>query len=177
MLLSNVSESGEQDSEDYKRLLVNIDLKFDNCKVNVDVYEILFYPVGVGYTLAVAYMTYMAGTSIFRGWLAVFLVNSFQEPLPWTHCNNDWNTAACRPNHFVNQSVNSKVNRTENATSANTTISYNSSTKFMTAAEEFWQYDLVFAFQIYAPFDFKDTSLQGKKLELCVEWLGVKSAL
>lgn len=32
---------------------------------------------------------------IILAWALLYLVNSFQSPLPWSHCNNPWNTPSC----------------------------------------------------------------------------------
>ncbi|WAR03430.1 S6A14-like protein [Mya arenaria] len=51
---------------------------------------------GVGITVSFAYFLYIVGTSIFRCWLYEFAYYSFYNPIPFTSCNNPWNTNTCR---------------------------------------------------------------------------------
>ncbi|XP_052801546.1 sodium-dependent proline transporter-like isoform X2 [Mya arenaria] len=51
---------------------------------------------GIGITIVLAYSLWMIGTTVLRCWIIDFLLNSFRETLPWTHCDNPWNTLTCR---------------------------------------------------------------------------------
>ncbi|XP_053376578.1 sodium- and chloride-dependent glycine transporter 2-like [Mercenaria mercenaria] len=51
---------------------------------------------GIGVTIVAAYSLWMIGTTVLRCWIIDFLVNAFQDPLPWTLCTNSWNTKFCK---------------------------------------------------------------------------------
>ncbi|XP_060555847.1 sodium- and chloride-dependent glycine transporter 1-like isoform X2 [Ruditapes philippinarum] len=119
---------------------------------------------GVGVAVSVAYGLYMIGSSIFRCWIIEFIVFAVREPIPWSHCNNEWNTPFCKDNTAL---VNTETNGSD--TSLSTTFSnisiYSNSTDVstaytnvttnvsvvatsisgtpMSAAEEFWQYQVL----------------------------------
>ncbi|XP_018334453.1 sodium-dependent serotonin transporter [Agrilus planipennis] len=56
---------------------------------------------GIGYAICLIdiYMGMYYNTII--GWAVYYLVASFQSELPWTRCNNSWNTPDCRPVKFI----------------------------------------------------------------------------
>ncbi|XP_069134473.1 sodium- and chloride-dependent glycine transporter 1-like [Argopecten irradians] len=73
-----------------------------------------------------------------RSWIIEYLVNSFQAELPWTSCNNTWNTENCitgfhqSPN---NRNISSHSSSTGNPLSKNVTLITSSP---VSAIEEFW---------------------------------------
>ncbi|XP_045173640.2 sodium-dependent proline transporter-like [Mercenaria mercenaria] len=111
---------------------------------------------GVGVKVSVGYGVYMVGASIFRCWIGQCILYAFRDPIPWSHCDNDWNTPFCKSNRIL-------VSRNSNAlvlvdlqngsdTDANMTSSawaggpktdvsvhHNVTGTEMSAAEEFWQ--------------------------------------
>lgn len=58
---------------------------------------------GIGYAICLidVYMGMYYNTII--GWAVYYLYASFTDELPWTSCNNEWNTPFCKP---VSQQVN-----------------------------------------------------------------------
>nr|WLN44347.1 AAT8 [Sinonovacula rivularis] len=107
---------------------------------------------GCGVSVVMLYIGYLITGSILRCWLIEFFVNSFRDPLPWSHCNNDWNTEECRDSttfqnfkngtvyqsHLCNNlTVNGTANCLVNGSLINTTVIK------MTATEEFWQYSVL----------------------------------
>lgn len=55
------------------------------------------HSTGVGYAICLIdiYMGMYYNTII--GWAVYYLFASFTSKLPWTSCDNPWNTAACMP--------------------------------------------------------------------------------
>ena len=111
---------------------------------------------GAGISIIATYLIYIAGSSVFRGFMSIFLINTFQDPLPWTTCNNPWNTLTCKINPFIDTgnatrqngrfAIESLVSTTPSnisgTTNATTETNVNRTSAGMTAAEEFWQYDV-----------------------------------
>ncbi|XP_048123847.1 sodium- and chloride-dependent GABA transporter 2-like isoform X2 [Alosa alosa] len=52
---------------------------------------------------------------VILAWAFFYLCSSFQSVLPWSHCNNTWNTAACV--EFDRQNITGNGSLVENATS------------------------------------------------------------
>ncbi|XP_064629997.1 sodium- and chloride-dependent glycine transporter 1-like isoform X2 [Lineus longissimus] len=91
-------------------------------------------------------------------WVLYYLGNSFQNPLPWATCDNEWNTEFCTSRSGMNMSylnltfVNASVglNATNGSLSYDVTnvalvegnaSSLNITRRLMTPSEEFWQYN------------------------------------
>ncbi|XP_052801914.1 sodium- and chloride-dependent glycine transporter 2-like isoform X2 [Mya arenaria] len=100
---------------------------------------------GVGITVSFAYFLYIVGTSIFRCWLYEFAYYSFYNPIPFTSCNNPWNTNTCRNESTIKlYSGSSMVNMNMSTVSVMYVENDVSTSKIeipiMSAAEEFWQF-------------------------------------
>jgi len=117
--------------------------------------------------VASAYGLWIIGTTVLRCWIIDFMVNSFQSPLPWTTCDNPWNTDQCRSNDFRFDNLSTQIMTNETSDSMltfglnqsveliesigttlyNTTVGdnrivsviSNSSESTMSSTEEFWQ--------------------------------------
>lgn len=82
--------------------------------------------------------------NIITTWVIYYIVNSFFNPLPWSTCDNDWNTEFCVSE---NTYTNSTQQRNEIHTSNYSHSIYNDTErnesvitdKYVTAVEEFWQ--------------------------------------
>ncbi|XP_045173767.2 sodium-dependent proline transporter-like [Mercenaria mercenaria] len=115
---------------------------------------------GVGITVSVGYGVYMVGSSIFRCWIGQCILYAFQDPIPWSHCDNDWNTPFCKSNrNLVSRNSNALVlvdlqngsgngaNMTSSAWAGgpktDLSVHHNVTGTEMSAAEEFWQYKVL----------------------------------
>jgi len=58
-------------------------------------YKNEFASLGIGYAQLVMNWFANAYFNVILAWLARYLVASFQTVLPWTSCNNTWNTENC----------------------------------------------------------------------------------
>lgn len=133
---------------------------------------------GIGVTVAGAYSLWMIGTTVLRCWIIDFLLNCFQSTLPWTHCDNLWNTPHCRDsqhlfdNEIGNQSMTNQtsfyilhlnqssypfvqitdaLNDTGAAAFPNITVG-NETGPTMSSAEEYWQLSLIYNWRNVAEF-------------------------
>ncbi|XP_060553137.1 sodium- and chloride-dependent glycine transporter 1-like [Ruditapes philippinarum] len=121
---------------------------------------------GIGITVVAAFFLWMIGTTVLRCWIIDFLINAFQDPLPWTLCTNSWNTKLCKDTlgegssnadnqsldaiPLLNDSVTSIMFSMTSSLSTDVmngrqnssvhAILANSTGTLMTSAEEFWQY-------------------------------------
>ncbi|XP_053407541.1 sodium- and chloride-dependent taurine transporter-like isoform X2 [Mercenaria mercenaria] len=66
---------------------------------------------------------------IILAWAAYFLVMSFTSTLPWSHCNNEWNTERCFP----------QLNVTPNINASAVMVNVSTSDKNVDAVTEFWE--------------------------------------
>uniref|UniRef100_A0A8C4EGY8 Transporter n=1 Tax=Dicentrarchus labrax TaxID=13489 RepID=A0A8C4EGY8_DICLA len=71
---------------------------------------------GLGYASQVMILHGCVYYIVILAWALFYLSYSFQAELPWSHCNNTWNTAACVLFDHHNQSANGS-SLPENATS------------------------------------------------------------
>ena len=53
-------------------------------------------PTGVGVGMVLFSMLLSSYYSVVMSWAMLYLGSSFTPVLPWTHCNNTWNTEWCR---------------------------------------------------------------------------------
>ncbi|KAM3585316.1 uncharacterized protein V6R79_013984 [Siganus canaliculatus] len=70
---------------------------------------------GLGYASQVIILHGCVYYIVILAWALFYLSYSFQEVLPWSHCNNSWNTEACVMFDHLNQTAGASM--TENATS------------------------------------------------------------
>ncbi|KAK2556805.1 Sodium- and chloride-dependent GABA transporter 2 [Acropora cervicornis] len=100
---------------------------------------------GIGYA-GVAVMQYVnIYYTVILGWSLYYMFASFQSSLPWSHCNNEWNTPNCVDNlqrkHIIEQQVNNIIQNVTlfvNGTVSN--ISESKSGDLVLASEEYWEY-------------------------------------
>ncbi|KAK6182350.1 hypothetical protein SNE40_010059 [Patella caerulea] len=111
-------------------------------------------------------MTFMSGIcnlyyQMILAWILYYLVHSFMSPLPWTTCDNWWNTDTCflhqkMANNVTGIGMNVTSSLTDNASNVTaytlegaeysliTGVNYtNSSNRVYTASEEFWNYNVL----------------------------------
>ncbi|XP_033754401.1 sodium-dependent dopamine transporter-like [Pecten maximus] len=79
-----------------------------------------------------------------RAWTIEFLVNSFRSTLPWSSCNNTWNTDKCVEVKIARSALyNLSMTNTSLAAVNNMTLSPAMALESMSAAEEFWQHHVL----------------------------------
>lgn len=103
---------------------------------NVNTSIILLFE-GIGYGMVI--LTGLVSTyyNVILAWALYYLGMSFYPQLPWTSCNNDWNTVHCMLRGMNTSSPNSSLlveNHLKNATNV-----ANNTDMVRTPAEEFWE--------------------------------------
>ncbi|KAK3752307.1 hypothetical protein QZH41_001501 [Actinostola sp. cb2023] len=91
------------------------------------------YIPGIGYASTVLNFYFNTYYAVILAWSFMYLFYSFTKTLPWSHCNNDWNTAAC----YVGKKwipYNVTLNGTQNYTTK-----YYEANDTTTSINEFWQ--------------------------------------
>ncbi|XP_075052981.1 sodium-dependent serotonin transporter [Mixophyes fleayi] len=59
---------------------------------------------GIGYAICIIALYVASYYNTIMAWALYYLISSFRAELPWTSCNNEWNTDNCT-NYFHNSSV------------------------------------------------------------------------
>ncbi|CAG2254306.1 GLYT [Mytilus edulis] len=90
---------------------------------------------GVGYGALLVSTIFCVYFNIFMTWTIYFLYQSMTSILPWSHCNNEWNTDNCLDNSRHNASF-SNVSKEAN-------WSMNTNLTKMTPSEEYWKYNVL----------------------------------
>ncbi|XP_048245862.1 sodium- and chloride-dependent betaine transporter-like isoform X2 [Haliotis rufescens] len=92
---------------------------------------------GIGIGSVVVTWLFTSYDNISFAWYMYYLYHSFSPNLPWNHCDNAWNTPAC---------IHKNASVLCNDTTSNTTdtgFSINGTARGMTAAEEFWTFQML----------------------------------
>lgn len=92
---------------------------------------------GIGYGVILMCVLSASYYSTVISWTLFYLGNSFLSPLPWTSCNNTWNTQDCYIRSFSDEET---MNGTVKL--SNITQFHNGSVhvEAYTSSEEFWEY-------------------------------------
>lgn len=69
-------------------------------------YSTRAYATGVGYAICLLDVYVGMHYNTIIGWAVYYLMASFQYELPWTSCNNEWNTPNCRPVTMLTPNMN-----------------------------------------------------------------------
>ncbi|WAR17586.1 SC6A9-like protein [Mya arenaria] len=98
---------------------------------------------GIGVLQVMLSLTVLWYVIMVLAWVCYFLYSSFFPVLPWTTCNNQWNTPHCTPlsDMWVDDIANVHVNGsdiTSNMTSIAVSSTMNSSSAF-----EFWEFNAI----------------------------------
>jgi len=86
---------------------------------------------GVGWAAAIALFVVNTYYTVVLTWLARYMVASFSAVLPWTHCDNAWNTPQCHLYTTDSSNTTSNVNSTSIELGSTTPI------------EEFWENEVL----------------------------------
>ncbi|CAG2188430.1 Sodium- and chloride-dependent GABA transporter 2,Sodium- and chloride-dependent taurine transporter,Inactive sodium-dependent neutral amino acid transporter B(0)AT3,Sodium-dependent dopamine transporter,Sodium- and chloride-dependent glycine transporter 2,Sodium-dependent noradrenaline transporter,Sodium- and chloride-dependent GABA transporter 1,Sodium- and chloride-dependent betaine transporter,Sodium-dependent proline transporter,Sodium-dependent neutral amino acid transporter B(0)AT1,Sodium- and chlor len=112
---------------------------------------------GVGYSMTTVIFLYGVIYTIINAWILYYIGHSFVSPLPWTTCDNEWNSPNCISHQgYKCQSKYQNMTRNEtdavtsykqyNASSVNTTVVCTTNGSWITAPEEFWRDTCILTF-------------------------------
>lgn len=94
---------------------------------------------GIGYgMLLLAAMTSTYYSAVVS-WTFFYFGNSFISPLPWSSCNNEWNTPTCYVRALSSDDSYNQTNITDVRISSNYTYTPTNETHVQTSSEEFWE--------------------------------------
>ncbi|XP_046582683.1 sodium- and chloride-dependent glycine transporter 2-like isoform X2 [Haliotis rubra] len=121
-----------------------------------DVWSLCPLMKGIGIGMLILCVVSAVYLNVICGWAMYYAISSFSDILPWTNCNNTWNTDSCVTGF---KALNQRVNGVFNSTSLNKTNTFNATytietsygnttsledselnNVFRTAAEEFWHF-------------------------------------
>ncbi|XP_052089563.1 sodium- and chloride-dependent glycine transporter 1-like isoform X4 [Mytilus californianus] len=105
---------------------------------------------GLGFGFMVPTLMWNVYYTTILGWALYYIGNSFISPLPWTTCNNEWNSPNCaldssfigrqgNPNTFSYLDTNATDNITHRLNITSSLLLTNQNVSWITAQEEFWQ--------------------------------------
>ena len=99
---------------------------------------VFFLSLGIGYA-SVLVVTWIAMYYlVVLAWSLFYLFASFQSTLPWSHCNNEWNTPNCVDHNSRHNQDGEHNNTFQNVTSLfNLTVANVS--KRVPAIQEYWE--------------------------------------
>ncbi|XP_034840446.1 sodium-dependent dopamine transporter [Maniola hyperantus] len=90
---------------------------------------------GIGYAVVLIAFYVDFYYNVIIAWALRFFFASFTTMLPWTNCNNDWNTESCQPFEANWTSVNANKSTRHNSSASNTPAQ---TTQFTSAASEYF---------------------------------------
>ena len=94
--------------------------------------------LGIGYASIAVLVWISIYYNVILAWVLFYLFHSFQSKLPWSHCNNEWNTPNC-----VDNAEEGDNDGTLNNTFANVTTLFNLTVanvaKRVSASQEYWE--------------------------------------
>ncbi|XP_067649008.1 sodium- and chloride-dependent glycine transporter 2-like [Haliotis asinina] len=102
---------------------------------------------GIGFGIATVMWLYVTYYMAIFAWFMYYFYHSFIGKLPWASCDNSWNTPACITNtdsSILNSTSANVTDITPSAPSAMTSVNVTNVTiKNMSAAEEFWRFQVL----------------------------------
>ncbi|VDI40009.1 solute carrier family 6 (neurotransmitter transporter, amino acid) member 5/7/9/14, partial [Mytilus galloprovincialis] len=115
-----------------------------------NVFNVCLLLKGVGYSMTTVIFLYGVIYTIINAWILYYIGHSFVSPLPWTTCDNEWNSPNCISHQgYKCQSKYQNMTRNEtddvtsykqyNASSVNTTVVCTTHGSWITSPEEFWR--------------------------------------
>ncbi|XP_071963969.1 sodium- and chloride-dependent taurine transporter-like isoform X2 [Antedon mediterranea] len=143
----------------------------------------IFKGIGVANMVVVQFVNYYYNVII--AWALFYMFNSFSSVLPWSNCNNEWNTKYCTTvDDFVDAGTRNYTNRYIGGEWYNGTV-YDgkiNGTKLVPAAIEFWERNVL---KIHLSKGFDDPAGMNWQMVGCLAlawviiyfciWKGVKS--
>ena len=97
---------------------------------------VILIATGIGYGMVIISAIVCIYYNMIIAWTLHYFFNSFLAVLPWSTCNNEWNTERC-----LDSSRRLALNMTNTTT---TSPLVNSSLTWTTPSEEYWEYVLLF---------------------------------
>ncbi|XP_052072978.1 sodium- and chloride-dependent glycine transporter 1-like [Mytilus californianus] len=103
----------------------------------------LFKGIGVGMMIPI--FVFSIYYNMIIAWTLYYIGNSFLNPLPWTTCDNYWNSPNCVVDHGFLTNINNITGHSMNISSqvyedtTNMELIANNSSEWITAQEDFWQ--------------------------------------
>ncbi|CAH8464921.1 unnamed protein product [Dicrocoelium dendriticum] len=104
----------------------------------IRIFSMIPFFEGIGWCMVFISAMICVIYSILSGYTIYYLVMSFNWVLPWSHCNNYWNT-----DHCFSQSIDMNETRSAIMNAAPFNFSHSSSGPRMSAAEEFWRFNVL----------------------------------
>lgn len=101
---------------------------------------------GIGYGIVILCTWLNIYYIVVLAWSLYYFGMSFTSLLPWSHCDNEWNTPLCTTGRLYRNCSMNETNELNvsssfysNLTNINQSIACNESTKLTDSAEEFWR--------------------------------------
>ncbi|XP_071124568.1 sodium- and chloride-dependent glycine transporter 1-like [Mytilus edulis] len=109
---------------------------------------------GLGFGFLVPNLMWNVYYTVIFGWALYYIGNSFISPLPWTTCDNEWNSHSCaldssfigrlgNPDTFSYLDTNGTDNATRHLNITSSLTLTNQNVSWITAQEEFWQINVL----------------------------------
>jgi SNF family Na+-dependent transporter len=99
-----------------------------------------FVYTGIGWSMVIMSGIVTVYYNLIITWVLYFLYQSFTSKLPWSSCDNWWNTVHCSVREAKNiTSLNETMDIYLNGSAQNVTVSDIMNSKKVSPAEEFWQ--------------------------------------
>lgn len=98
-----------------------------------------FTPPGIGYAGVLVMQYINIYYTVILGWALFYMFASFQSTLPWSRCDNEWNTPNCVDYSKDRSHLGKQVNDTiQNVTLVVNSTAANAS-KSVSASQEYWE--------------------------------------
>ncbi|CAG2201374.1 unnamed protein product [Mytilus edulis] len=95
----------------------------------ISVWKICPLMKGIGYAMVIVSAIFCIYFNVMMGYVLYFLYHSLTSVLPWSTCDNEWNTEFC----YISQTTNTSTSNISSITGNNT------GDLKMSSSEEFWR--------------------------------------
>ncbi|XP_071123959.1 sodium-dependent proline transporter-like [Mytilus edulis] len=99
----------------------------------ISVWKICPLMKGIGYAMVIVSAIFCIYFNVMMGYVLYFLYHSLTSVLPWSTCNNEWNTEFC----YIAQTTNTSTSNISSITGNNT------GDLKMSSSEEFWSFNVL----------------------------------